>query len=260
TFATLLAGLLASAQTTAPLAPMAVDANPSFEVATIKPSAADQRGCGFPGRGREFHAVNCSVVDLIRFAYGVQLKQIVDSPEWLDKLHYDITGVPDAPGQPSIAQRKSMVQKLLADRFKLTFRNEQRELPVYILSVAKTGPKLTAAKPDQAPGGVRMWMTHEGFVLAARNSSLLAFASALQDAVFDRPVVDETGLPGNFDFQVTFAPGGAEFGGMPVPSEMQNSTAPSIFTAVQDLGLRLDAGKHVVRVMAITHVEKPADD
>ena len=81
-----------------PVPPMDVNANPSFEVATIKPSAPDQRGKGFGFRGDRFNTRNTNLNDLIAFAYGLHAKQLVDAPAWSGTDLFDIEAKPDATG------------------------------------------------------------------------------------------------------------------------------------------------------------------
>src|SRR5439155_18190325 len=112
----------------APPKPMAANANPSFEVATIKPSNPDQPGMGFGVQGRRFSTLNTTVGNLIAFAYGLQPRQILDGPAWMNSDKFDLTAQPDAEGQPNDKQWKLMLQKLLADRFKLSFHRDKKEL------------------------------------------------------------------------------------------------------------------------------------
>ena len=134
-----------------PLPPMDANANPSFEVATIKQGKPNTPGKGFGFRGGHFSTHNTSLNDLIGFAYGLHIKQIVDAPPWFGTDLFDIEGKPDAEGRPSQKQLQTMVQKLLADRFKLSFHHDKKELSVYVIGVASGGPKLTkstAARND----------------------------------------------------------------------------------------------------------------
>ena len=100
--------------------------------------------------GRNFTTRNSSLDDLIAFAYEVQTKQIVGGPDWMDKDRYDIAAVPDEEGAPNVHQLKIMLQKLLADRFKLTFHHDKRELSAFVLTVGKNGQKLTPTADEWA--------------------------------------------------------------------------------------------------------------
>ena len=117
---------------TASLNPKAMDPNadPAFEVATIKSTNPGGHRKFFRLRPDRFEGVNETVADLITFSYGVHRKQIVDAPAWMDSEKFDISAKPDTEGMPSIGQWKTMVQKLLTDRFKLRFHRDQRELAV----------------------------------------------------------------------------------------------------------------------------------
>jgi uncharacterized protein (TIGR03435 family) len=244
-----------------PLKPMAADANPMFEVATIKPSNLDAQGRGLDLRGHNFSAHNFTLNDLVVFAYGVQERQILGGPTWFVKDKFDIAAVPDVEGQPSADQFKVMVQKLMADRFKLTFHHEMRELAVFMLTVSKNGEKLTKnTSGDPGPGRINMRLTKGGMMLVSRNATMAEFASTLQEAVVDRPVVNQSGLSGRFDFQFTFAPDGSQFGGMRLPQQSDDGAAPSLYTAIQELGLKLDAVKAPDDVLVIDHVEKPSEN
>ncbi len=228
-----------------PPKPMAPDANPSFEVATIKPNP-NGSGKGFRISGRTFSTINTSLEDLIVFAYDVHAKQIVNGPDWINKDKFDITAVPDREGSPSNRQWKVMVQKLLADRFQLVFHHEKRDLNVYILSVAKGGPK-NLIKSDRTDDGfsVPIRGVPGGFSMPIKNANMGDFASfALQGAVLDRPVLDQTGIVGRYDFTLTWASLGTEFGGIFPAQPPVDDPTPNLFTAIQEqLGLKLEAVK-----------------
>src|ERR1035437_8982544 len=112
---------------------MAADANPAITVATIKPSDPNRPGWTLGTKGTHFFTVGTNMNDLITFAFGVHAKQIVGGPAWFLTDKFDIEGVPDAEGKPTREQLKSMVQGLLADRFKLAVHHDKRELAVYAL-------------------------------------------------------------------------------------------------------------------------------
>jgi uncharacterized protein (TIGR03435 family) len=245
----------------APPKPMAANANPVFEVATIKPSKPDMPGKAFRVRGREFSTMNTSLSDMISFAYGLHARQITGGPAWIDTAKYDLTAKPDGEGEPNGTQWKTMLQKLLADRFQLSFHHDKKELSVYALVVGKTGSKLT--KSDGDPNGLPSLFFRGLGVLPARNASMADFAGTMQGAVLDRPVVDQTGLPGRYDFMLTWTPDETQFGalGVKVPPPADNATAPDLFTAIQQqLGLKLEATKAPVDVLVVDRVEKPSEN
>jgi uncharacterized protein (TIGR03435 family) len=243
-----------------PLKPMAADANPSFEVATIKPSDPNVPGDWFRVNGRNFSTHNISLAGLIKFAYGVHGKQILNAPDWMDHDTYDIAAVPDGEGQPSDKQWKGMLQKLMAERFKLTFHQDKRELAVFALTVGKDGPKNMV---ENTGGGSLPGMffrgTPGGIMLPANNATMKDFTGLLQEVVLDKPVVDQTGLKGRYDFTLKWAPDDSQFGGhVPPPSDAADAP-PNLFTAVQEqIGLKIESTKAMVDVMVMDHVEKPS--
>jgi uncharacterized protein (TIGR03435 family) len=243
---------------------MPADADPTFEVATIKPNdsgSPNLQGLGFGAR--EFTTRNTSAEDLIAFAYSLQQKQIAGLPDWASKDRYDIVAVPDVPGAPSPDQMKSMVKKLLADRFQLKFHNDKRELSAFVLTVGKGGQKLTPTeRPGPGPGfGLRP--APGGLTVPVSNATMTELCGFLQMLVLDRPVVDQTGLTGRFDFNMTFAPDDSQFNGHPpIPIMKASDTAeapPGLFEALsKDLGLKLTPEKAQVDVVAVDHLEKPS--
>lgn len=243
------------------LKPMAADANPAFEVATIKPSKPDQPGKGFRVNGRNFSTINTSLSDLITFAYDVQAKQVTGAPAWSETDHYDLGGKPEGEGQPNSRQLKIMVQKLLADRFKLTFHRDKKEMSVYIITIAKSGPKLT--KDDGDPNGLPGLGFRGLGKFTARNATLADFANVMQTTALDRPVVDQTGLQGRYDFSLNWTPDEFQFQGLGVklPPPPETDASPDLFTAIQQqLGLKLEATKAPAEVLVIDHVEKPSEN
>jgi len=242
------------------LPPMPADANPSFEVATIKPSRPDEPGKAFLVRGDRFKTVNTTLMDIITFAYDVQQKQVVGGPSWMDSEKFDIDAKPDVPGVPSGTQLKTMVKKLLADRFQLKFHKDTKEMSAYVLTVTKGGPKMT--KDENDPKGLPGLFFQGLGVLAVHNATMGNFVALMQSAVLDRPVVDRTGLTGKWDFLLKWTPDESQFGGMgikvPPPSNAADAPPP-LFTAMpEQLGLKLEAAKTQVDVMVLDHVEPPS--
>jgi uncharacterized protein (TIGR03435 family) len=244
----------------APPKPMAADADPVFEVATIKPSNPDMPGRAFQVRGRRFSTLNTTLSDLITFAYDVHPKQVVNGPGWIDKDKYDLLAEPDGEGQPNGKQWKMMLQKLMTDRFQLVFHQDKKELSAYAIVVAKDGPKLTKSQGD--PNGLPALFFRGLGNLPARNATMADFSDLLQSAVLDKPVVDQTGLQGRYDFTLTWTADEFQFaalGGVKSPASVSPDAPPDLYTAMQQqLGLRLKSTKASVDVMIIDHVEKPS--
>jgi uncharacterized protein (TIGR03435 family) len=240
--------------------PMAADAPLTFEVATIKPTKPGTKAKGLTIRGRDLITVNFSLNDLISFAYGVHIRQVTGGPSWLESEFYDITAKPEAEGMPNRKQLEGMVQKLLADRVKLTFHHDKKELTVFTLIVGKNGSRLTpsAGDPKGLPG-----LFFKGLGdLAVTNSSMSDLTVLMQSAVLDRPVVDQTGLSGRFDFALKWTPDASQFGGRGGSAKSDAADAPpELFTAIQErLGLQLKSAKIPVDVLVIDHVEKPSEN
>ncbi len=114
---------------------MAADADPNFDACSIKPSNPGAQGRGLTVRGREVVTFNTSVGFLITFVYGVHARQVVGAPGWVDSENFDLDGKPAQDGMPNQTQIKTMIKKLLADRFQLKYHLEKRELSVYAIQV-----------------------------------------------------------------------------------------------------------------------------
>src|SRR6202034_4070723 len=133
----------------APPKMMAVDADPDWEVATGKPSDRnDPAGQHMNVRGRQLMLLDTTVEQFLLLGYGVQKSQLADVPDWATTQRWNVEGVPDVDGEPSWKQLQGMIRKILAERFGLRLHHEQRELPVYALTVAKGGPKMVANTSD----------------------------------------------------------------------------------------------------------------
>jgi uncharacterized protein (TIGR03435 family) len=244
--------------------PMDRNADPAFEVATIKPSKSDHIK-RFLLSPRHFKGDNVTLDDLIVFSYGLHPKQLEAAPGWAASDKYDIEAEPDGEGRPSYDQWKIMVRKLLAERWKLRFHQEKKELSVYVLSVTPKGSKLTKSQgtPTGLPG-----LSYRGRVggdIAAVNASTGDFINWMTRNVgLDRPIIDQTGLKGRYDFTLDWTPDDSQFGGAAStldPTADEGSRAPSLYVALQEqLGLKLIAGKALADVLLIDHVENPSEN
>ena len=153
-----------------------------------------------------------------------------------------------------------MLQKLLADRFQLKFHHKQKELPVYVIAVAKSGPKMTkdAGSPDDPIGFFFRGLGD----LPVRNLTMADFATWFQGSVTNKPVVDHTGLADRYDFTLKWTPDDSQFvqfrGSSPLPRP-RDDAPPSLYTAAQEqLGLKFEFTKASDDVIVIDHVEKPS--
>jgi len=239
-------------QAASPMPSMAANAHPSFEVAMIRAANPNEtNGGGFTVGGHRILIQSQTVNDLISFAYAVHRKQIVDSPTWLGTEKFDIDGQADLPGVANLHQVQEMLQKLLSDRFDLKLHHDKRDLSIYAIKVAKGGPKL--ARSAENAYGLPTQSGHGHGSQQQRkftNNSMSDFALGMQ-AYIDRPVVDETGLPGRYYFILKWTPDNSPANEPDAP--------PGIFTAVQEqLGLKLEATKGSTEVLVIDHVERPS--
>lgn len=239
-------------QTIQTVQPMAKDAHPAFEVATIKRSDPADQKHRFEVHGHRIFLENQTVQTMIGMSYGVHARQIVSAPSWTESQRFDIEGLPDVEGQPSAVQFQEMVRKLLEERFGLKFHTEKREMARYVLTVAKGGPKLepTKSAPEALPNEQGTGDSTSR-TLQMENVSMGDLAHNLQGAL-DRPVVDETELKGKYDFTLKWlrqdAPADAE----------ADSNVPRLFTALQEqLGLKVEPSKGEVEMMVIDKVERP---
>jgi uncharacterized protein (TIGR03435 family) len=221
-----------------------------FEVASVKshkPEEGPLRASTSVEIGR-INFANVTVKNCIRQAYHLKPYQVSGGPGWLSDDRYDV--IAKAAGAASRSQVMLMLQALLADRFKLTFHFEEKEMPIYSLVIAKNGPKIKEAKDDG--NGLEIGGDPQ-HALSARNISMAQFAgtlSRLQE--LDHPVVDRTGLKGVFNINLDFE---AEDSASP------DKAGPSIFTALpEQLGLKLETTKGPVQILVIDHVERPSEN
>ena len=277
-------------------------ARTGFEVASVRlntTGCANGRGGRAGGPSPGLLSAECITLrDLIQAAYGTFANgpnmnqttlQVLGAPGWVDSDSYDIQAKP--AGNATVDQMYGpMLQVLLEDRFQLKIHRESRELPVYTLTVAKSGDRLQTSKggscvsldpshppaqpePGQPPtrfcgrtsirrNGAKMTVDAFGISMALFAGTTLSTRLNL-----DRPVIDKTGLQGIFDLHLEFAAenaasgldraGADNPGGPAAPMD----TGPSIFTAIQEqLGLKLSPDKGPVDVLVVDHVEKPTEN
>jgi uncharacterized protein (TIGR03435 family) len=212
-----------------------------------------------------FTARNATLRGVIQEAYDLKDDGLLGGPDWVGSERYDINAKPESP--VSDERARSMLQTLLVDRFQLKVHHETRLLPVYALTVGKDGPKLKEGadsngvmRPSGPPSGPPPRAGYCGGSMVSfgrmtsRKVSIQKFAGTLSE-IMGRPVLDMTGLTGVFDVDLRWTPDETQFGGK---AKTDDSGAPSIFTALQELGLKLDARKGSVDVVVIDHGERPS--
>lgn len=246
----LLAGMFVRGQTT-PL-------HASFDAVAIK-RATSARGSGAGISGNIYTAANLSLVQLIAAAYQVRDFQISGAAPWMKSERFTITAT--APGDPAEAQARhlEMLQALLADRFHLKIHHETKTVTAYALMVDAGGPKIKESVPGETTketsgpgvGGLPAGGSGGGYAYTA--ASMAYFANRLT-YYFRRYaggmlVLDMTGLKGSYDFALPWTPQTAPGG-----------EGPSIFTAIKQLGLRLDKVKYPVETIVIDSAGKPTID
>lgn len=245
--------------------PAAPAAAPAFEVASIKPNSSDDRRVMFQiTAGGRVHCTNVSPQMLIIMAYDLKPNQLTGGPSWLDSVKYDITAKAEGPEEPD--RLKQMMQTLLADRFKLAFHRETKDLPIYELVTAKNGSKLRPSAEDARKNQQQFARMGRGS-MDLQQMTMANFADHLSRVV-GRNVFDRTGITGTYDIKLEWTPDESEsqlFKGPPdgagPPPPSPDATGPSLFAALQEqLGLKLVAGKGPVEIVVIDHIEKASEN
>lgn len=221
----------------------------TFEVASVKPNPdpgppgdvpvnADKSLGHFAMRDRPLRYI-------VEWAYDLKDYQIA-GPTWIRyDQRYDITAT--APGPATGDQMRPMLRALLAERFQMKSHFEKRELNAYALVKGKGEPKLKMADPNTA---LNFGSLVQGKLRFA--NSPLSRLTFLLTRRMDRPALDLTGLPGNFDYMVNLS--GLGYGNN---SSGYEGDGPSVFQAIQnDLGLKLEPGRYPVDVLVIDSVNK----
>jgi uncharacterized protein (TIGR03435 family) len=228
----------------------------SFDTVSIKTAPPGQRGKGImtdPGRVR---LINLTLSELIQTGYGIQSFQIL--PKNLPDARYEIVAIaPTHPSRILDTRYESMIQSMLFERFHLKAHRETKSMQVYVLEVAKGGPKL---KRSEQPGlSTRSTAGH----VTATGATMLDLCTYLSRRIA-LPVVDQTGLEGLFDFDIDWVPGQGE-GSVEPPDPnrppVDPGAGPSLFTAIQEqLGLKLTNRKAPVPMLVVDHWTKATEN
>jgi uncharacterized protein (TIGR03435 family) len=265
---------------------------PEFEVATIRPSGPSPQAGVAAGVRLDGAQVRCAYLtlkDYIGIAYRTKLYQI-SGPDWLGAERFDIAAT--FPPGSSMAQFTEMLKSLIEDRFKLKVHLEKKDFPVYVLEVAKGGLKIQESAPSpeaedaRAPINITGGGNAQGVSINLGRGSSYTFANnkfeakkismtvlaANLERFVDRPIVDITGQPGNYDLALDVTPedyramlirAGVN-AGVSLPAEalrlLDGATIPSLFDAMQKAGLRLDARKAPLDLLVIDDARKTPTD
>ena len=275
---------------------------PAFEVASIKPAKPMQMGqmrVGMNSDAGMMRYSNVSLKDCIRTAYRVKDFQ-VQGPDWIGSTRFDI--VAKLPAGSTKDQVPEMLQTLLSERFKLALHRETKDHAIYALVAGKGGPKLKPAeiqtgdstagggnlpKGEVPRGAMMMRMDPSGAHLKAPSATLASLAEMISRFT-ERPVVDLTGIQGQYDFELTFAPETMHaMGGLPPPpdgmgpgpagpagggersmpggpsdkpSDAPAEQAGTIAESVARYGLKLEPRKAPLEILIVDHIERAPTD
>ena len=212
---------------------------------------------------------NLTLRDAIRGAYMVRDFQIV-GPDWMSTVRFQVDA--KVPAGATTEQIPEMFQSLLEERFGLTWRQEPKEMQVYSLSVGKDGPKLKEAQAraageqlamgtDGKPRSMVSFGGNESSVTIFAPSASLLTLAGVTSRFTGKPLVDNTGIQGDYNFQLTFAPEVTTGPGI-APSNPNQAAepAPSLAEALKQYGLRMETKKASVDMFVVTHAEKVATE
>ncbi|HEX4348046.1 MAG TPA: TIGR03435 family protein [Vicinamibacterales bacterium] len=230
-----------------------------LEVASIKESLEDRGGSLGMRPGGLMVATDIRVLDMVYMAFqghpSLEAEQIFGVPDWASKIRYNIEArftVSDAASAAGQTNSGSYIRAILNNRFAFQAHLEKRELPAYSVSASAGGVKLKAVDVDcEQPDKQTACATAYG------PGRMTSHAMPIDDLIDDiryalrAPAVDRTGLRGRFDVDLQWNPD---------PLANPDDPRPTIFGAVQAMGLRLERGRDVVDVLVVDHVEQPSKD
>lgn len=267
----------------------------TYDVVSVKPfRPGGGRGGGIPSSPETpdgFIAGHVSLRELVQLAFGMRPFQVQGAPSWFDDP-YSVDARMDASKVDALQKlsphdrilaREHMLQALLADRFKLTFRHETKEVSVFFLVIARNGPRLQEAKPGsgagfdlpygtKAPAGMPNLRNTDDDGKRTLTGVEIPISALVEIMTYhsgdDRPILDKTGLTGNYDFTVRWV---SSVDTAPLPPEMSPSDRraerrrrdadPDMLAAIEkQLGLKLESGRAPVEYIVIDHVERPSEN
>jgi len=249
----------------------------SFEVASIKapaPSSPDQIRMSISNDPGRIHYSNLALRDLISMAYRVKTYQ-VEGPAWIDNTRFEVDAkLPDGVPDQYVPE---MLQTMLAERFKLEIHRETKDHGILALVEAKGGAKLKPAEnpiaespgPGRGQGQIQVRVDNEGAHLTASSATLVSVADIVSRFT-EQPVMDKTGIDGQYDFDLVVSPealrpGRASSGPVSAPPPDGGASGPAasasqrpgtFYEAFGKYGLKLDPRKAAMPIVVVDHMEK----
>jgi len=232
----------------------------AFEVASVRPSTPAERFIAlFTYPGGRITITNYSLHAMLEAALQVQPFQIVGGPGWVQEDRFSVEAKPPASSQsvkanprnpklPPNDEQCRMLQTLLIDRFRLKLRHETRQGPVFFLTRSNGNLNLQPTKdPNAYPwAGSLAGAGFQGDGMSGTNITMGQLAERISP-YFERPIIDQTGISGSFDFRVPY----------PFDKE-QPDIGVSLVACLRELGFKLDSGKGPVKTIVIEHAERPS--
>jgi uncharacterized protein (TIGR03435 family) len=236
----------------------------AFEVGTIKATASTNGGVTGGCRGIDSHyGANDSratvplgrcvisagrLSHMMGIAFNISLQNIKGFPDWDGPSRFDLEAKAENPSRVTEQQLLLMLQQFLTDQFKLTIRHDTKQADIFLLALGKGGPKNMVPSED----GESVLPTPSGIAFTGSTMGRLAEILTTMPTV-GRPVKDITGLQGRFDFNLSFGDKADSIANF----KEALSKWDSVFTDIQQLGLRLEASKGPIETLVIEHAEKP---
>ncbi|HEV2619874.1 MAG TPA: TIGR03435 family protein [Acidobacteriaceae bacterium] len=226
----------------------------TYDVVSVRPSnpSSDEGRISPLPNGVGYNAVGVPVSAMLSVMYRIPHRQIVGGPSWVYNANFDV--LVRADHRYSIDDLHAMFQNMLADRFHLKLHIEIRTGPVYALTLAKSGLKMTPVAEQQLRNSPIFTNDDTDFTGTSVPMNYLCFWLGMKLQEDQRPVIDKTDLTGHYDFKLTFRP-------LLPPDASEPGSLPSIFHAVKDqLGLQLIPQQGPVPTLVIDHIEKPSEN
>jgi uncharacterized protein (TIGR03435 family) len=241
-------------------------ATPRFEVASVKPAPAGSTRNTYRPDPARFRGT-FTVTGAVGFAYQIEPSRIVDAPQWAKQQRYEINATTP---QRKPGDIQAMMRHLLQERFALKVHRERRPTRVYVLSFSRSdgrlGPRLQRVERDCTRPAANLSGCSASFGAAHYRSSGQdwgVFVTSLDTRITGRPIVDKTGLSGQFDITLEWnsdvprVP--ASVSNPPTLTELE--ATPGLFTALQEqLGLKLESDTAAMDVLVIDSVSRPTPD